>query len=139
MSTITAALVCNDEASCRLVAALANHSLISDLLLINTSPNDSTLRIEERQRAKFIEGDFFSGATVARVLDEAKSDYILFIFPDEEIELGARAIDRMLQRAVECGAALVYSDYKDDIDGALTVHPLIDYQLDSIRVTFDFV
>jgi hypothetical protein len=33
---------------------------------------------------------------------------------------------------------LLYSDYKDRIDGRLIEHPLIDYQLGSIRDTFDF-
>ena len=138
MSTITAALVCNDEASCRLAAALANSCLISDLLLVNTNAANLNLNIQPRQRVEFIDGDFFSSSAVARVLDAAKTDYILFVSPGEEIELSARAIERMLQRAVESGAALVYSDYKDYVDGALTEHPLIDYQLGSIRDTFDF-
>lgn len=137
MPGITAALVCKDEASARLVATLASSPLISELLLISSGASDLNLGGAPRH-SKFIDGDFFSGATVARVLDAATTDHILFIAPNEELEMGARSIERMLQQAVESGAALLYSDYKEDIDGQLTEHPLIDYQPGSVRDTFDF-
>src|ERR1041384_7566826 len=139
MRSITAALVCRDEASRQLVAVLAGSPLVSDLLVINTKPSDLNISAEALQRSTFIEGDFFSGETVAFVLDKAKSDYILFIAPNEQIELGARSLERMLQVAVDSGAALLYSDYKDYFDGQRTDHPLIDYQLGSIRDNFDYV
>src|ERR1041384_1254800 len=138
MRSITAALVCRDEASRQLVAVLAGSPLVSDLLVINTKPSDLNISAEALQRSTFLEGDFFSGETVAFVLDKAKSDYILFIAPNEQIELGARSLERMLQVAVDSGAALLYSDYKDYFDGQRTDHPLIDYQLGSIRDNFDF-
>ena len=33
---------------------------------------------------------------------------------------------------------MIYSDFKDEIDQELSDHPLIDYQLGSIRDNFDF-
>ena len=138
MPTVTVALDCQSEASHRLAATLASSPIISDLLLINSSMSDVNIGTVERQRARFIEGDFLSGATVARVLAEAKTDYLLVVVPNEEIELGARSLERMLQVAVESGAGLLYSDYKDKVDGQLTDHPLIHYQLGSIRDNFDF-
>jgi hypothetical protein len=48
-------------------------------------------------------------------------------------------LQRLAQAAEDSGAAILYSDYSDlKADGTMTPHPLIDYQLGSIRDDFDF-
>jgi hypothetical protein len=55
------------------------------------------------------------------------------------VELTANTLRRLAQAAEDSGAALLYSDYFDlKADGSIGLHPLIDYQLGSIRDDFDF-
>jgi glycosyl transferase family 2 len=62
----------------------------------------------------------------------------LLVFPGEQVVLGQRAIEKFLSVAGDSNAGLIYSDFKDQADGKTSDHPLIDYQLGSIRDSFDF-
>ena len=64
---------------------------------------------------------------------EASGSYTFIKFEDKEILLGYRCCERMMQFAEDTGAAMVYSDYYDPAP-----HPLIDYQMGSLRDDFDF-
>lgn len=138
MPTLTAALVHQKDASRSLVEALAASPVVSEVVFINREHIDLKLDRREMRKAQFIESDFFSGPAMAHLLDAVKTDYLLLALPGEQVEPGARALERMLQVADESGAGLVYSDFKDDVQGELSDHPLIDYQLGSIRDSFDF-
>jgi len=48
------------------------------------------------------------------------------------------ALDRFLDLAFGTGAAILYSDFFDRIDGKLVAHPVIDYQDGSLRDDFEF-
>ncbi len=55
------------------------------------------------------------------------------------VELTTTGLQRLAHAAADARAAILYSDYLDvALDGALTPHPLIDYQAGSIRDDFDF-
>ncbi len=138
MPTVTAALGSRNESSRGLLEALAASPIVSELLFVNNKASDLKLSPAQTRKARFIESDFFSGATIAHLLDAVKTDYMMLVLPGEEIDLGARALERILQVAEASGAGLIYSDFKDDIGGALTEHPLIDYEPGSIRDNFDF-
>jgi hypothetical protein len=58
--------------------------------------------------------------------------------PGGEVEYGERLLERWLQVADDSGAGLLYADFREQRGGELTDHPLIDYQLGSIRDDFDF-
>jgi hypothetical protein len=48
-------------------------------------------------------------------------------------------LQRLVQTSTDTQAAILYSDYFDQQpDGSVAVHPLVDYQLGSIRDDFDF-
>ncbi|MBL8188565.1 MAG: glycosyltransferase family 2 protein, partial [Acidobacteria bacterium] len=64
--------------------------------------------------------------------------YLLLVLPGGNVELGARAIERFLQVAEDTGAGWLYSDFRQRNGDEVTDHPLIDYQVGSIRDTFDF-
>ncbi len=138
MPTVTAALGSQNESSRELVEALAASPIVSELLFINGKPSDLKLSPAQTRKARLIEGDFFGGAAIARLLDAVKTDYMMLVLPGEEIDLGTRALERILEVAEASGAGLIYSDFKDEIGGELTDHPLIDYEPGSIRDNFDF-
>ncbi|MDX2043223.1 MAG: glycosyltransferase family 2 protein [Acidobacteriota bacterium] len=79
-----------------------------------------------------------SGAGVQALLESWKTDYLLLILPGGKVELGARAVERFVQVADDTSAGLLYSDLRQRDGDEVTDHPLIDYQLGSIRDTFDF-
>lgn len=58
--------------------------------------------------------------------------------PDADFELGPHTLERFADVLDNTGADWVYSDYRDQKNGDVVMHPTIDYQIGSIRDTFDF-
>ncbi|MFN0084159.1 MAG: glycosyltransferase family 2 protein [Blastocatellia bacterium] len=79
-----------------------------------------------------------SGATINALLEGWGTDYLLLVLPGGAVELGRRAPERFLQIAEDTGAGWLYSDFRERDGDEVTDHPLIDYQLGSLRDTFDF-
>jgi len=138
MAKLTPILAYDEETGSRDTAeSLAANSAVERLVLVcRREPTDlSALAL---RKGRTVDLDFFSGAGINRLLDETDGDYLLFCLPYEQLQLGQRSIERLILTAEDSGAGLVFSDFKDQVDGQLTDHPLIDYQPGSIRDTFDF-
>jgi hypothetical protein len=140
MPTLTAVLRFADNApSLALIESLAASDAVEQLIMINRVADTRPMLTERAAvKARFIESDFYSGRAIAQLLDATTTDYLLAIFPGEQVQLGPRAIARMLATANDSGAGLIYADFKDELGDALADHPLIDYQAGSIRDSFDF-
>lgn len=66
-------------------------------------------------------------------------DYTLMVLRDVPITMGYQALRRMVSVARDTSAAMLYSDhFTRQSGGALSRHPLIDYQAGSLRDDFDF-
>ncbi len=101
---------------------------------MTTATNLSHPRVQEIQSLANL-----SGEDIHDLLNSGQADFLLFIFAGSTITLGARAVERLVQVATDTGAALVYSDFREvNEKGEVSDHPLIDYQLGSIRDNFDF-
>jgi glycosyl transferase family 2 len=140
MPTLTC-VVASDEhqSSNNLIESLATGGLAERIVIIGLNQKLlAGLSPLAQSKARLVPKDFFSGDTVAEILKELTTDYVLFCLPGEAIQLGHRAIERMLSTAENSGAGFVYSDFRDEVDGQVTEHPLIDYQIGSIRDSFDF-
>jgi hypothetical protein len=121
-----------------LAESLASQATVTRLLLVGPRSAETTaFSTHIRAKTQVVQGDFFSGAAINHILGAAADDYVL-ILSGERIELERLAIERMLSVAKDSGAGLVYSDFRDVDGGQVTDHPLIDYQLGSIRDNFDF-
>ena len=140
MPTLTAILCCDDEGrSPALAESLSGSSLVTELALFSrTSIKPHVLSAAVQSKSCVIQSDFYSGAAINQLVEQISSDYLLFCLPGEQVEPGQRALERLLSAAADSGAGLVYSDFRDDVGGQMTDHPLIDYQLGSIRDSFDF-
>jgi glycosyltransferase involved in cell wall biosynthesis len=103
---------------------LDDHPLVETLLTSTAKSNKA--------------GGLYSGDLVADLLDLWESDYLLMILPGGEIEFGAHALERFVQVADDTSAGLIYSDFRERNGDEVTDHPLIDYQLGSLRDNFDF-
>jgi hypothetical protein len=139
MSTVTVALAYGQNPRLAALAeSLARQAAVTRLLLIGSQPDETPeLSTQIRAKTQVIHRDFFSGSAINHILDAAADDYVL-ILSGERIELERLTIEGSLAVAEDSGAGLVYSDFRDDRGGHVTDHPLIDYQLGSIRDNFDF-
>lgn len=79
------------------------------------------------------------GEAINDLINTIQAAYLLLTFSGSQITLGARTLERLVQVAEDTGAVLVYSDFRESNEqGEISDHPLIDYQLGSIRDNFDF-
>ena len=91
------------------------------------------------QRAQLLQTDsLLSSATMRLITAQATAKYALLYLKQSPLTLGYQAIERMLQVAEETDASMVYADHYSVEGGKTVKHPVIDYQLGSIRDDFDF-
>ena len=92
-----------------------------------------------------------SSNTITSIAENSDADYVMICTKTTPIQWGLYALERFLRTADDTGAVMVYSDHyamvKDENAKAqpeassqtkLTKHPVIDYQLGSLRDDFDF-
>ena len=69
----------------------------------------------------------------------SESEYAAaFYLKNSPIQLGYRCLERMVSVASDTGAVMVYSDRYERKEGKVSNHPVIDYQIGSVRDDFDF-
>lgn len=68
----------------------------------------------------------------------SETEQVLLYTKHTPLELGYKAIERMKAHLIDYRCGMVYADYYEWKDGELKNHPLIDYQLGSVRDDFDF-
>ncbi len=137
MSQITVALIYEegDWQSNLIDQLVANLAVDEILMLKGNEPNYSTAKLKTRRLQT---DSLLSGAGLLQVLQETQTEYLLLILPGQALELGFRAVERFLQTAQDTKAAWIYSDFRDEANGKVTDHGLIDYKLGSLRDNFDF-
>ena len=81
---------------------------------------------------------FTSGKTLNYLLSKIKTKYFLLMMNAQDIKISQIELDRMIGIAEQTGAGMTYSDYYEVKNGKRFEHPLNEYQLGSIRDTFDF-
>lgn len=116
------------------VGELYNSGLVDKCYLIVTSDIEENIEGCEKLKVESL----FSSETVSQLKEKSSADYTLFITQDNLIEFGQFGIERFLHVAEDTGAGLVYSDYYEVKEGSRTAHPVIDYQVGSIRDDFNF-
>ncbi|MDO4196231.1 MAG: glycosyltransferase family 2 protein, partial [Prevotellaceae bacterium] len=82
---------------------------------------------------------YYSYASLIEAVSKGNvaSEWVMLV-TKPNVSFGQNAEKRLLQVATLTGAALVYSDYYKVEAGELKAHPVIDYQLGSVRDDFDF-
>jgi len=116
------------------VKELLKSELVRKIYLITTDVN---LRAIDNCEL-IITNHFFSSQTVKKIAEKGEGKYSLILTKDDMLELGQNALERFCTVADNCGAGLVYSDYYEIKDGVRNQHPVIDYQLGSLRDEFNF-
>lgn len=83
-------------------------------------------------------GSLQQTATIKAIADTTDTEYTLLYTQALPLQVGAYALDRMVQVAEATGAGLVYADSYKIKNGVRQIHPVIDYQVGSLRDDFDF-
>ena len=131
-------LPCNDLETARdVVAQIKGSKTIQHIcLLVNEPFGESDDALSDCPQ--IVVKDLTSSKTIAAIAENAKADYALLQIRPRQIQMADGTLDRMLRIASDSDAAMIYSDHNDLIEGKLQPHPVIDYQVGSIRDDFDF-
>lgn len=124
----------SDEDFSTTVNQLLESSLVRKVYLLGAEkPNIA------HENCEWIEcTNFHSTATIRTIAAKSDSEFTLIYTKTSPLELGAYAMDRFVELSRDTGAGLVYSDYYEKKNGELSTHPVIDYQVGSLRDDFNF-
>src|SRR5215470_5314807 len=139
MNRLTVAIPYTEDKQFETLARqLIAHQLVEEVLCLRqNAPPSLPPSLLKGVKALNVDA-FFSGPSINSLIEAWRTDYLLLILPGGRVEFGARAPERFVQVADDAGAAFVYSDFRQQSGAELADHPLIDYQLGSIRDNFDF-
>lgn len=110
--------------------------LVNDIFIL-TSP-DTDEAIAPYGLRKIGVPALFSTETFRKIGNHAESEFTLLYTSALPLQLGTRALHRMMQIAENTSAGLVYSDYYVHKEGQMLPNPLIEYQEGSLRDDFNF-
>jgi len=77
-----------------------------------------------------------SAEAVARLISGVRTSHVLRVETTGHLDPVPEALQRMVESARSAAAAIVYGDYADLVDGAVSAHPLPDYQPGSLSDRF---
>jgi hypothetical protein len=137
MKRLTVALPYAGEGVEILSEFFLRHPLVDRLLWLSQA--DVSKQHERRGAIRTIKlKEFYSASAIVDLLAHWQSDYLLIVLPGGRIELGARALERLIQVADDSGAGMIYSDFIEKKGADIIDRPLIECQIGSIRDNFDF-
>lgn len=85
-----------------------------------------------------VENTLSTTKALKEIANSVKTEFVFLVTKDTQIEFGAYSIDRFVNIAKNTNAGIVYSNYFDLKENELVKHPVIDYQVGSLRDDFDF-
>jgi hypothetical protein len=115
-----------------LVNLLKSSDLVNDIFVI--SPEETEIENAKTLICKHSH----STETINFIAENSSAAFSLIVLQNQGLCVGQFAIERMIQVAENTGAAMVYTDYLEIKNGIQTMHPVIDYQLGSLRDDFNF-
>jgi len=82
--------------------------------------------------------EYLSTSFLKQIAEKCTAEFALLALNNSQLEIGQFAIERMIQVAENTDAAMVYTDYMEIKNGQQSAHPVIDYQMGSLRDDFNF-
>ena len=112
------------------------HPRVAHIYLLVQSPlNDEEIPAPCTQ---LVVEDLFSTHTSHQIAAHADTPFLLLYTKSQSLELGYMALERLVDYASTPDTGMVYADHYQWIKGERKAHPVIDYQLGSVRDDFDF-
>jgi len=122
----------NNNITSRIISELNKIEAIDKTIFVsNTEVNDNTIYL--------IKSDYpFSSEVIKKVIEQSSTSYLFIIDGSRQTDLTEDSVNAFIAQAENKKAGLIYSDYFEKHKGSLVLHPLIDYQIGSVRDDFDF-
>jgi glycosyltransferase involved in cell wall biosynthesis len=126
------------EITARNVATLRAEEAVNEVLVFYTRPEDERV-IHYMDHCRPLRFAPEEGAHFRRqLLLYLDTPFCMFYMHSSALRLNYRALERMTDFLEDERTGMVYADHADLIDGKSMPHPVIDYQLGSVRNDFDF-
>lgn len=111
-----------------------NCNIANDIYLVVSEPiSDISIEYNVIHTSSFA-----SSAIFKKLIKQCKTEYLLLVTGQEEIQINNNFEKEFLKAAKKKNTGIVYSDFYDVELNKKSEHPLIDHQLGSIRDDFDF-
>ena len=117
----------------RVVATLSSFSLVNKIFILAES---ETILIKGAET--LVTPATQSSNSIRMIAQKTTANYALICTKSVEFTLGYLALERMVKIAEDSNAGLLYSDYRQIVEGKNQAVPLIDYQEGSVRDDFNF-
>ena len=117
------------------LANLRKEGLINNVFLLRTPSDDANV---PKDCVVIDVPSIKSTQAVKRIAEFSNSEYSLIYTKYTVLSFGAYALERMISLADDSGAAMVYADHFNQVEGIRADAPVIDYQMGSLRDDFDF-
>ncbi len=129
---ITAAIFSFDKnITDKILSNLREIDCVEEIIIVSTDEiNSNSNTIKSTQ--------LFSGETIRDVINKTSTKYLMLIDGNRIIELSRKAVKKFISEAEITNSGWVYADYNEKNGIKILSHPLIDYQIGSIRDDFDF-
>lgn len=72
------------------------------------------------------------------ILAGGLEQFVVIKLDDREVKLDSNYFHRMEEVASDLDSSITYCHYREEHEGKVTLHPVIDYQIGSVRDDFDF-
>jgi Glycosyl transferase family 2 len=114
------------------VKSLNNMGVVNNIVALNSESSENI----EGQSISI--DNLFSSDTIIKIVEFVEAEYLLVVTKDTFIEFGNFSIERFFRVAQNSNAGIVYSDYYEVMDEKIKKHPVIEYQVGSLRDDFNF-
>lgn len=122
------------KASTAVINCLIKYSFVEKAFLVTA---DSQFQSEADVDILF-SSSLLASRLYKTIYEKCQTEFFLLIFGDADIELSEHSITKFLKYAENKDTGIVYSDFFEKNGDEILLHPLVDYQLGSIRDDFDF-
>ena len=116
------------------ISELKSSELVKKVTLLVTDDNITKIDGCDILRVNNIN----SSSTINAIAETTENDFTMFITQDNEYSFSQFAIERFYEVSNSTNSGLVYSDYYEIKNNEKHLHPLIDYQVGSLRDDFNF-
>ncbi len=122
------------QATDQTIAQLAASPLVKQIYLVSTDPQAQPVASAQL----LYTNEMWDTGTIRQIASLSDTDYTLLYTKSDILRMGLFALERFLAVADDTDAGMVYADYYEWKENGRTPHPVIDYQLGSLRDDFNF-
>ena len=131
-------LPCEDLEAVRGVLPQLRQSKVVHHIFLLVKSVEGQMTSEFPDCTQLVIDNILSLQTMALIAANTDAKHALLCLKTTPFTLGYQALERMVRVASDTGASLLYGDHYSVEAGQMERHPVIDYQVGSIRDDFDF-